>query len=224
VVQVDGDVVTAHVPDPVDAPGATRLVSVALTWVLAAHERFVVHAGAIACGAAGYLVPGASGAGKSTLAAVALEHGWRVLSDDLVVLRSVGASVQVHGIHRVPAVPYDIGGPVVASGIPLGDPRTRLALDAEVLDAAAATVVGTIVVSHADGPRTTVTPVPAWHVVSRLLQSFGANADPDRRTAFFAVAQRVGALPAWGLAHGADARTRRAGAAAALEQVRLRNE
>lgn len=223
IVQVVGDRVTAHVPDPADDAGAEGLVAVALAWVLAGHGRFVVHAGAIAWGPDAYLVPGPSGAGKSTLAAVAMEHGWRVLADDLVVVTSDRASLRVHGLHRAPAVPGEIGGPVVATGVPIGDPRARVALTSEVLDAMAGTLVGTIVVGHADGPQTTVSPLPAARVVPRLLASFGANADPARRAAFFSVARRVGELPAWSLAHGADPGARRDGAAAALRRVRLRS-
>jgi len=44
----------------------------------------------------------------------------RALADDVVIVHPDGAGVCIHGIHRVPAVPTEIGGQLAESA-----PRTR---------------------------------------------------------------------------------------------------
>jgi hypothetical protein len=58
-----------------------------ITHLLAFQDRFVLHAGAVLGAGRAYALLGRTGTGKSTLAVAALEHGWRVLGDDMVVIR-----------------------------------------------------------------------------------------------------------------------------------------
>ena len=76
-----------------------------LASLLAPHERFVLHAGAIQLDGRAVLILGGSGAGKSTLIFGALHEGWDVLSDDLVLVRPGGTGPIVSGIPKRLAVP-----------------------------------------------------------------------------------------------------------------------
>ena len=212
--------VEIHVPDGSAAPAVEAIAPVLLGWVLADHERFLVHGAAVASGKATILVLGASGSGKSTLVAAAVEHGWRALSDDMVVLGLVDGSPRVYGLHRVPAVPMEIGGPVVDSGTPLNDPRRRVELPPSLLSAQGGRVVATLLVGHGATETGELRTVPEHEVVTSLLQSYAGMFDPRRRERFFRVAARVGASPAWWLGHAMDAERRRAHVGASL--VRLR--
>jgi hypothetical protein len=205
--------ITGELHDDVDG-----LVAIALAWMLARHERYLVHGAAIARDGVGYLVLGESGAGKSTLAAGALEVGWSVLSDDLAVIALGGDRIQLFGIHRDPAIPMELGGPVVEQGTPLNGPRQRALLDRTVLTAGGVDLTGTIVVTHADDAAGTLAPASARRVVPLLLKSFAPTVDDRLRSQFFAFTERIVALPAWELGHAADVAQRRAHVASALTQ------
>ena len=207
-----------HLGDDGDLDVVEGLVAVALAWLLAPRARYLVHGAAIARDGRAFLVLGESRAGKSTLAAAALEAGWAVLSDDQAVLAADGDTIQVYGVHRDPAIPMELGGPVVEQGTPLRGPRQRALLDRTVLTPGAAELAGTIVVAHATEPAGTLVPANGRHVVPLLLRSFAPTADAALRPPFFAFTERVVALPAWELGHAADVSQRRAHAARSLTQ------
>ena len=194
------------------------LVSIALAWLLAPHGRYLVHGAAIARDGSGFLVLGESRAGKSTLAAAALESGWAVLADDLVVLADERDAVRVFGLHRDPAVPMELGGPVVELGTPMQGPRQRALLDRTVLTTGAVDLAGTIVVAHASEAEGTWEPSGGRRVVPLLLKSFAPTVDPAIRPQFFAFTERVVGLPAWELGHAADVTQRRAHVVSSLTQ------
>ena len=58
-----------------------------------AHQYLVVHAAAIERGGRVAIMPGAPGAGKSTLTAALVQRGWRLLSDELALIRPSDAHV-----------------------------------------------------------------------------------------------------------------------------------
>ena len=194
------------------------LVAIALAWMLAPHERYLVHGAAIARDGVGYLVLGESRAGKSTLAAGALEAGWSVLSDDLAVIAPAGDGIRLFGVHRDPAIPMELGGPVVAQGTPLNGPRQRTVLDRGVLTAGAVDLAGTIVVTHADDAAGTFAPANGRLIVPLLLKSFAPTVDGRLRSQFFSFTQQIVVLPAWELGHAADGAQRRDHVARALTQ------
>jgi hypothetical protein len=210
--------ITVHVADDDDLVVVEAMVPVACTWLLAQAGRYLVHGAAVASGGRALLVLGTSGAGKSTLAAAALEAGWHVLSDDLVVLVSAPEVVCIHGVHHPPAVPVELGGPVVKAGTPLNGPRRRAVLDRAVLASGGFELGGTIVVSHATAPDGTFASTGARRIVPLLLQSFAGTIDDGLRPAFFAFTERIAALPAWELGHAGDLAQRRAHVARALTQ------
>ncbi len=74
-------------------PSPRRLALPLLEWGLNwcvymnAHQYLVIHAGAVHKGDTTCLLPAASGGGKSTLCAALVSRGWRLLSDELAILR-----------------------------------------------------------------------------------------------------------------------------------------
>jgi hypothetical protein len=218
VLLVAGDRATLHVAKDEDLPVVDGLVAIALAWLLAPRARYLLHGAAIARDGVGYLVLGESRAGKSTLGAGALEAGWALLSDDLVVLAPRRDGIELFGVHRDPAIPIELGGPVVDRGTPREGPRRRSVLDRAVLTAGAVSLAGTIVVTHADDDAGTFTRASGRRIVPLLLKSFAPTADHALRAPFFAFTERVVGLPAWELGHAADVAQRRAHVAHALTQ------
>ena len=86
VITVAGDRADAHVPDLAALSSFERCVYLPLTWLLARHDRFILHGAAIVRDGRALLLLGASGAGKSTLAVSALDAGWSALADDVVIV------------------------------------------------------------------------------------------------------------------------------------------
>jgi len=209
-----------HVPHCGAAAAVEAIAPVLLGWVLAEHDRYLLHGAAVASGEATLLVLGSSGSGKSTLVAAAVEHGWRALSDDMVVVDLVDGSPRVHGLHRVPAVPIEIGGPVVGAGTPLHDPRRRAELSRSLLSSQGGRAVGTVLVAHGASGEGELRAVAKHEVVMSLLQSYAGMFDPQRRARFLPVAECVGALPAWRIGHTLNPELRRAHVGVVLARLR----
>ena len=151
---VDGTEAHAHLPDLAALPDFEGCVYLPLTWLLARHDRFVLHGAAIERDGVALLVLGHSGAGKSTLAAAALEAGWHVLADDVVIVhRDENAAFRIHGVHRTPAFPTEIGGALTESATPLDDPRDRAELPRHVLTGGEHALAGVVLVVHAEHDR-----------------------------------------------------------------------
>lgn len=52
-----------------------------------AHQYLIIHAAAVEKDGRSVIIPGAPGAGKSTLTAALIHRGWRLLSDELALIR-----------------------------------------------------------------------------------------------------------------------------------------
>lgn len=220
VVSVQGAVLTASVPDLADEDRAEGAIVAMLAWLLAPHGRYLVHGAAVSWGADGLVVLGHTGAGKSTLIAAALEHGWRALADDLVIVAADREVVRVVGVNRHPAIPTEIGGPVVARGRPVPGPRGRAELPSDVLSEGSADVRGVVLLAHARSPGGELARGDRARMLTLLLQSFPATGVLAWRTSFLGLAARLQALPVWQLALAADVGRRRHDAGVALEQCR----
>ena len=218
VLRVGEDAAAIHVRDDEDLDVVEGMVAVALAWLLARHARYLVHGAAVARDGIGFLVLGESRAGKSTFAAAALEAGWAVLSDDLVVLAPDAGGICMHGVHREPAIPMELGGPVVEQATPMDGPRGRASLDRGVLTSGTVDLAGTIVVSHSAEAGGTFDPTGGRRLVPLLMKSFPPTVDAALRPEFFAFTERVIGLPAWELGHARDVAQRRAHVARALSQ------
>lgn len=74
---------------PLPANQALPMFEWGLNYAIAAqaHQYLVVHAAAIERGGRVAILPGAPGAGKSTLTAALVQRGWRLLSDELALIR-----------------------------------------------------------------------------------------------------------------------------------------
>lgn len=74
---------------PLPAAQALPLVEWGLNYAIAglAHQYLIVHAAVIEKNGRVALLPGAPGSGKSTLAAGLVHRGWRLLSDELALIR-----------------------------------------------------------------------------------------------------------------------------------------
>lgn len=80
---------------PLPADQALLMFEWGLNYAIAAqaHQYLVVHAAAIERQGRVAILPGAPGAGKSTLAAALVQGGWRLLSDELALIRPSDAQV-----------------------------------------------------------------------------------------------------------------------------------
>ncbi len=79
--------ITPHrvVIDTVDAEDALQLlIPAAWSVVLAANERESLHSSVVECNGQALAIMGTSGSGKTTAAQRLIEHGWKLLSDDLL--------------------------------------------------------------------------------------------------------------------------------------------
>ena len=165
------------------------------------------------------LLLGNSGAGKSTLAAAALDAGWRALSDDLTIVEPTEAGLRVHGVHKAPAIPAEIGGQLVESATLLDDPRDRVGVSRDVLTQGGHAVRGVVLIVHADEPSGSLRTLRGHEVLPLLLQSFAGSIEPTRRSTFFPTATQLCRLPLWELGHATDPTTRRARAAYHLDVI-----
>lgn len=80
---------------PLPVAQALPMVEWGLNWCIGnhAHQFLIVHAAAIERGGLAAILPGSPGAGKSTLTAFLVNHGWRLLSDELALLSLTDGSV-----------------------------------------------------------------------------------------------------------------------------------
>ncbi len=91
--RVRSHVVFSHDGEQAFQPAPRRLALPLLEWGLnwcvytIAHQYLVIHAAAVQKGDTTCLLPAVSGSGKSTLTAALVSRGWRLLSDELAVLR-----------------------------------------------------------------------------------------------------------------------------------------
>jgi hypothetical protein len=208
---VDGSEAHAHLPDLSALADFEGCVYLPLTWLLARHARFMLHGAAVERDGIALLVLGHSGKGKSTLAAAALEAGWRVLADDVVIVHREGrdAGFRVHGVHRTPTFPIEIGGALTDSAVPLGDPRDRAELPRDVLTGGEHDLAGVVLVVHSERDEGSLARTSGGRVLPLLLQSFAGSIDQQLRAAFFGTAGELSRLPVWELGHAADASRRR---------------
>jgi hypothetical protein len=88
-----------HLEDPEQLPLNERAAQLreALHMLLARHDRWLTHAGAVGREGGGALVVGRGGSGKSTLCIACARAGMEIAADDYVVLEH-GASAIVHAL------------------------------------------------------------------------------------------------------------------------------
>lgn len=85
-----------HVPfKPLPADQAYPLLEWGLNWCVSshAHQYLMIHGAVIEKDGRAALLPAPPGAGKSTLCAALVHRGWRLLSDELTLIRRDGRAV-----------------------------------------------------------------------------------------------------------------------------------
>jgi hypothetical protein len=194
--------------DARDLRAAVRpVLSFALAHVLAARNRYVLHAATLAVDDGCVLVLGPSGAGKSTVALCAIRCGWPVLGDDLVALERTGDGVAATALPRPITAPR--GGVDDPRAVSLsGDARDRVELPPGTLARGTRSVLGVIVAAHGASPESTVRALPATTVPPIVITSCLVGDSPEARRELFPVSMALGRLPAFELAHGTQAGAR----------------
>ena len=186
---------------------------------LVGHQgRYLIHAGAIANRSAAYLVMGDSGLGKSTLALAALRSGWKLLSDDLSLLRLSASRIEVWGVPRPPSVPMEVASESRDFGVEAPDWRGRLTLSPDCLSQGWLPVGGVILSGHADGPLSQLRAITGPVVREAALRAF-VSISPVLLKRWLAIVDDISSLPKWKLLHGTDPDTRVAGAGRLLRKV-----
>ena len=196
-------------PDDLDAAWQ-QLFHYAVTHVLAHRHNYVVHAaGIVDVDGRAFVVLGDSGKGKSTLALAALTRGWRLLSDDLVIVRRAGDELEISGIPRRLALPGDLLATTDYESQPLADDaRGRRELSAQQLTAGWFPAAGIVEVGHSDAAEGELRSLSSEKTLDRVLGSFSSVTDPLLVRQFFPVAAALTRLDSFWLGHGATVDTR----------------
>jgi hypothetical protein len=202
---------------PADSLAFRRLFLAMSSHLLAHHGRFVVHAAAVVRDAGAVVFFGGSGQGKSTSVAAAMADGWRVLGDELIVLRMDGTGIEAQGIPRPLAIPGEVADGLIGTPID-ADERSRIEIGVGAHDLGCWPVAATIGVGHGtgEGGLTDATPDDRLH---SILASFTSSHERDLVFKFWPVASALSQLPAWHYATAADASRRVALAQRALAHV-----
>lgn len=187
-------------------------IEAALNWCISATvSNLVLHAGVVERGGVAVVLPAPSGAGKSTLCAALVTRGWRLLSDELAVLRPADGRLQpvarpislknesIALIRRwAPSAHFS---PVFAGTI-RGD-IAFLRPPAESVARAAETVTPALIVAPTYQPQAPVTLRPLGKSETfRLLADSGINYHTTQRSGFETLARVVDSCAAYRLSYG----------------------
>jgi cytochrome c-type biogenesis protein CcmH/NrfG len=194
-----------------------------LASLLAPHERFLLHAGAIARDGEAVLVLGATGSGKSTLVLAALQDGWTVLADDLVTVSLGPRGPSVSGMPRPLVVPAE----VVQRAAPVQDAqtdakRTRVELAFDAWDRSAYPIAAIIVTGRGQRPDAVLEPTERPDLLGILIQSMLSQQRHNIRR-YMTAAATMCDLPAWRLLHSSVPEIRLTQVAQALRTVSRRD-
>ena len=213
--------------------GFRRIFQPAITHMLAHYGIFVIHAASMRRGELGLLALGETGKGKSTMALAALQHGWRVMGDDLVALWLVDDGAMIRGLPKPMALPSDLGdapdpdgneragspSPVEGARRLEWDHRRRLHVPTEQLDLEPVRLGAILLVEHGDSDRSSVAPLAGSAITSWLMGSYTSVANAPLMRRFFPVAIAAARVPGWIVHHGTDSATRLSDAARILDEV-----
>ena len=216
----DRAVVLARTGDPATVGRAVRqLLPQALGHLLGAHDRVLLHGGAVLDASGAIVVLGPTGTGKSTLVYAARSGGRAVLSDDLVVITRHGDDLEATGIPRSLSVATDGPEGLPADARALTDDlrqRWQFPLDGV---GGPHPMVAVIVTEHSADTSGHVEPLTASELWDVVLGSHFAAGEPGRLRAAFPVLAAVSRLPGWRLGHGSDPATRLTVAAHLLDSI-----
>jgi hypothetical protein len=202
------------------APNVTRVfhqvAPFMLASLLAPYGRFVLHAAAIQRDGRAVLVLGGSGAGKSTLILGALENGWSVLSDDLVLVRAGQSGPMVSGIPKALRVPGEVLRDTGPGWLLYNDDsRGRAQLKFDGWDRAWHPVGAVVLVAHGDGDQPQIKSIDVMELLAILMQAMLSRQKPNLRR-YIRIALALTQLPSFILQHSREPENRPTSAADAM--------
>lgn len=218
---------TARIGGDGDLARAFRqLFPYAIAHLLAGHDCFVLHGGAVRRGDSALLVLGGTGSGKSTVVVSALGAGWAALGDDLVAVRLGAAGPEVTGIAKPLHAPDDIArslrfDPRVRLRPLPGDARRRHRVVAGLTDPSWYRVDATVVASHGARPGSVLERLTTAETATWLLHSFLARHEPTRLRDYLTVAAELTRRGGYNLRLGTDPLQRVIDVPGCVEEARL---
>jgi tetratricopeptide (TPR) repeat protein len=174
-----------------------------LARLLAVDGAFLLHAAAVQRDGTAVLVPGGSGGGKSTLVLGVLQAGWRVLSDDLVILRASPSGAEVRGLPKPLHVPRESLGPLGPPESLAVDARGRVELPFEDWDSEWREIGAVVVPGHGTQSTAEAEPIGAPELLGILIRSM-LSRHPGDVSRYFGLAARMSQLPSFRLRHSSD--------------------
>jgi hypothetical protein len=196
-----------------------RLFQPAITHVLGYRDMFVVHGGGLVRDDRAVLLLGATGKGKSTLVAAAAKDGWRILSDDLVILQRGPEGLLIAGIPKTVAVPSELGVEIQGARRLPNDPRERDELPSHILTRGWHPLRAVLRVGHGSDLESEVEPFKGPALLHFVIGSFPSAGNGDLLQRFYPVAGAASRLPGWTLFHSRDLDRRLESSARALDGV-----
>jgi tetratricopeptide (TPR) repeat protein len=171
-----------------------------LASLLGPHGRFILHGGAIQRDGRAVLILGGSGMGKSTLVLGALQDGWSVLADDLVLVRAGASGPLVKGIPKPLVVPGEVLSEDLANRASIADPRGRVKLPFVAWDPAWRPVTTIVAVGHGDRELAVVEPIKRPGLLGMLISSMPSREAANVRR-YFSLAVALCDVQAYHLRH-----------------------
>ena len=143
--------VSADLDAPSMAYHLTGVLQQGLAHALAGPTQMLLHGAAAADTRGALVIVAESGRGKSTAAAAALRHGWRLLSDDLTLVRRGDATVE--GFAKDVAFPREAlaGSELADTAEAVGDSRDRLRLPVGMLAPGRHPLRAVVIADHSPG-------------------------------------------------------------------------
>lgn len=85
-----------------------RMFEFGITYLLAEHDRYMLHGASIARDGQALVIFGETGQGKSTAAWAAYQAGWELLGDDYFFARPTADGYEVTGLRKPVAIPGEL--------------------------------------------------------------------------------------------------------------------
>jgi len=181
-----------------------QLLFSAMSWFFERRGLLVLHGALVAQPAGAVLLVGPTGAGKSTAAVAALDRGWELHSDDLVVVGPGPDGPVSSGVPKRPSVDPAMARRLGRSGDVLpSDPRGRLMLGSDTLSVGDRPLVAVVGLAHDTGfgRLEFLDPDERLTALALACLEVSRNGVLGRHLALFA---SMAALPGHRLLHAAD--------------------
>lgn len=218
-VATDSQISVGRPPTSIDRWRSDRqLLFVALSWWFARHGAALLHAAAITIDGLALVIAGPTGMGKSSCVVAALNRGWPVLCDDLLVIRS-SDRVWAAGIPKQITVGRDQVIHDAPDTTPLPDDERMRKMVSVPLAAGWHPVGALVAVGHDVGPGT-VGQLSHHDAMACTVTSWPESVRPGAIGGALAHLGQLAGRPAYRLLHAADPSIRIERAATMLEAIR----